>query len=279
MELKYRYFTDYDEKLANQLKKSNIQYKHINRNSSDIKMQALSFYLDKNQKKELSKGFVAVLFPFEKEYTYSEEEIEKSEYLKLICENPGVEITNENQACKYKCRHKGLFGKEKSHNRQQEKPFVVKCEPVSKNKHLFVDILDQGYLFCDNGLIELLQSNGITGIDYWKVFINNKESKRIFQLRGTDCIGGCDLTYMNKKERRCKYCGEKELSYRYYGEPLIVSRKLTEDFYETERVFGGYNDPATYIVSSKMYHLLKDNKQARGCSFIPVMIQKRNSII
>lgn len=240
-----------------------------------LKVQEISFYLDKDQKKELSKKFISVLFPIDKEYTYSEEEVEKSEYLRLICGNPSIEIINENQACKYKCIHKGLFSGEKVHNRQQEKPFVIKREPVSKNKHLFVDILDHGYLFCDNDLVELFLSNDITGIDYWKVIINNEESKRVFQLRGDSSIRGDDLTYKNKKERKCMYCGEKELSYSYFGEPLIVSQKLTKDFYETERVFGGYNDPAAYIVSLKMYHLLKDNKQCRGCSFIPVVIMPK----
>lgn len=161
---------------------------------------------------------------------------------------------------------------------KQIAPFRLLKTPSWGRRHFFAPYGLEDELFVDESVRRIFESNGITGVDFLKVYDKNgqRELLDIYQMKILHRLPEA-LVKDNAAISRvtlCPVCGrEKMLA--SGGAKMCFSKSIFQnatDIVKSAEIFGGLKGIAAnkMIINQKVYQVLKKNKLDRSLAFEPV---------
>ena len=264
------------EKLIRYLQKENIKYKLIGDDKLVPKMICFSCF-DYELTNELVKliKHEAIVSNF-----FSDEELLNASFLTLRPQNGCIEIVNEEEAFDFFCPIKSLFTNGKYRHKEQKADFVI--ANVSFPKTIFLLSEDSGkhYIFTRKETYDFLKKNKITGIVSRSVLQkqgNVLSESNLLQIGSDKKIPYKEIFCgENVKVKKCSFCGTYTINIMQDYQLMLKGKAqdYTDDFYQTEAVFGPGITKPLFVVSNKFYKLLVENKMNKGLTFEPVVFKE-----
>ena len=205
---------------------------------------------------------------------FSKAELEKAKLLVIRPKKQIIKIINGKEAFSHSCTW-NAFGITRVNHEWQIGTLAIAKEPsITTNTALWAS--DSGFaeIFADSRVYDLAASNNLSGINFEKVLLKNGQySNNIYQMTSKHLIQKEMIAVGHgEKIQKCPICGKEQFSinsaYQLY---LNNSEALVDcDFYTTDRIFGDGIAEPLFIISQRLYQLLKQNNLAKNVVFTPV---------
>lgn len=155
-------------------------------------------------------------------------------------------------------------------------PCVVSRPVKWRNKYFCSMDTDQSVLFCSEEARRILTENHVTGIEFQPVIKKSTRAPRedLYRLQSSYTISDKALLPLNNMESSlCPVCGQQRLrslgqKSRYGVWKDSIDKNI--DFCTTPPMFhfeSGYN---VFLISQRLYRILKENKMTRSLIFTPL---------
>lgn len=277
MRQKYYFHQLRTTELLDFLNRNKIQYKVSE--ESNVVPTFLTFTLWSNHSKTLAyldelkeMGISPLIFN-----EYTELDRKNAEYLWLWPQKQQIEIVDSDDAFRYECEYRSVFGKKCYGHEVQIGRATVRKDPPEKGKSVFWTE-DTGFsmLFADRKIKTEAEAAGITGLRCMDVILKSgKISERIVQLT-TDHIIPAEAIEKGHGERvnRCPVCGKEKYDINSGEYCLHIDfAKIPQgcDFCKTDDIYGGNIPFPLYIISQRFYRVLKDVGLTSGVKLSPIL--------
>ena len=284
MKTKRYYCTEYDENLYNILVKNNIKVK-ISEYNNIRKETWMSFTVYENgqgwdEYEPLLPTKINLI-----DYEYTEKEMNESKWFYVRSRCMKLDNYNEN-TFEYSCIKEYEVDGEKirvAYHELQVEPFAFKPIKWNDRNHIY-SAYEGSYhiMFCDDVVKELMINNNVNGIKFDKVLWAKKniELPNANQITTDNIIPdealvieGFEKGYVSIK--KCPICGR--ITYLPNNGFILGAKKdyLDEkvDIYRTNYLFGMARGLPRYVISKKVYKLLKDAKMTRNLEIRPLILK------
>lgn len=273
MKIIYRYNENYSKELENKLNKLKIKFRRVIIGETFDK---IIFKIVKGSllEKEIISSLKSEPLIF---VEYNNEELNNSDFLRIIPTSQKVEIINKEECFKSLCQKEDQFGIMRTYH--EEQIGKIKIKNIPKGSSLYS--LDTGFshIFADSNFHDMVEKNEIKGIKFNSVGTKTVETcKEFYQLLADNIIKFDDIKLnqgMNVKIERCLICKKKRIipiDETYQLSLNLKKAELTEDFYATEDIFGEGIPERYYIISQKLYQLIKNEKLDKNIRFVPIIL-------
>lgn len=207
---------------------------------------------------------------------YTPAELSEAKLLEIRPRKQNINIINRQQAYRYSCQWINPAGIKKVGHKEQLNIFAISKEPSNKTQTAFW-LADTGYdeIFTDNRIVDLVNRNQLTGIEFKNVSLRNGEySRYIYQIKSNNIIGREYFSLENGvRTIRCPLCEKEQYSlpntYQFHINHEVLETQ--SDMYMTERIFGEGIPYPIYFISQRFYQLLISNNLAGNLVLIPVV--------
>lgn len=281
MRKKHTYFVLYSQKLEQFLIDNKLQYEIVGDGILINKHISFSVFDDElihNKLKRMvhSKPITINVF--------TAEELNNAAYLTMRPTRNVVHITNEDDACVYKCKKKSLLGNIRYGHEQQIKPFCAK-KLNTKGRTVFFSP-DSGFssIFAKKEVSTLIEENNCIGLRYYELLTREGTGGAktgLIQLSSYNTIPMEKIIVDNLKDvKNCPVCGQIKIicSTDYQLKLRGTPSDLGDDYYATDAIFGDGIPFPLYLVSHKLYALISEAGMCRNVVFEPVLFSEQKGI-
>lgn len=278
MKLKLQYCVWYNEQLKSILEHKRIKYKIVGDDIIVRKQISFSVYQDDNV--NLPNRYLSSPPIVSKEF--STKELNTASYLTFLPRIHAIEIVNANRAFRFSCESKTLFGKIRYSHKEQIDSLTIKPYKLNQETTILASATGFGEIFARERFQEFIAKYEVKGIQCQPVFEYRNGSilkSNFSQLACDTIIPFHRISLLNvDKILRCSVCKKPKLvcSQSYQLILLCSDNELTDDAYITDSVFGEGISFPLFMVSQRIYQLMKKEKLARNVNFTPVLFQKDN---
>ena len=209
---------------------------------------------------------------------FSDEELCSADWLVMRPKSPKIDSRDES-TLEYSCKiekKSGNFVERGAYHHKQVSPFSLSPIKWSANNHIYSAYDGDNFVFCDDFFRNLLESRfcGVSflPVTWWK---KNIDLPNAHQLQINNVLPQSALVIPpSVSKSHCPMCGREK--YEINSEFILNVKKkylnASEDFYKTPEIFGTGRERSLWIVSNKVYVLLKSMKLTRGLIFEPVVL-------
>lgn len=276
MKKEYYYCDLYSDSLIELLKKNNVKYEILDYGTLVPKMVRFTV---------MEGHSIITLLP---DYSttkplitciYSKKELLDAEFLTLRPKKWIIDITNIDDVCEYSCERISYGGNLHYGHCTQKGSFTIAPFKGSDKTFFFSESTGCSVLFARKSVATVIRKNNITGILFFPVYQNTKNKEMVeadfWQLLSDEMI------YLNnicldepERIKKCPICGKTKIFNGQGYQLKLLSEKLAlnQDFYMTEAVFGDGIPCPLFIVSQKLYRLLKEQHFDKNVTFEPVIL-------
>lgn len=263
----YRYIEEYSKNLEQKLKELKIKYEIKN----FLDDERIIFKVNESIHNQLL-SFVKTKPLIFKEYT--KKELEEADYLQMIPESQKISINNLEECFQEGCVIIDENNIKRTYHKKQIKDISILNIP--KDSYYFYSV-DTGFseIFAKKIIVELISKNNLTGFNMRPVYdLKNNKIDNLYQLLANKEIGFNDIKLNgNEIVTNCPVCEKnKRIVVGNDYQLSLKNKKLDEDFYMTEAIFGEGIPCRLYLVSQRFYKLIKKEKMDKKVKFIPVVL-------
>lgn len=162
-------------------------------------------------------------------------------------------------------------------------PYIVKSA-IHWRKNFFASSLDENVLFCNDHARRILEAENLVGLDYFPVIhkASGMPMTDLYQLGS--CYTTLDTAIIPLHDSVpyvCDQCGMKMIIVKSTkGKYGVLEGKLSDDvdFYQTPPMIAGFSAKGVvgghseFIISQRMYQIMRANKIDRNLIFTPLDI-------
>jgi len=273
MKIIYKYNENYSKELENKLNKLKIKFKRV---TIDRIMDKITFKMVKGSL--LEKEIISLLNSEPLIFVeYNNKELNDADFLRIVPTSQKVKIINKEECFGSLCQIEDQFGIIRTYH--EEQMGKIKIKNVPKGSSLYSPDTGFSHIFADSNFYNMVKKNDIKGIKFNSVGTKTTETcKGFYQLLTDNIIKFDDVKLeigMNVKIENCSICKKKRIvpiDETYQLSLKIKKSDLTEDFYATEDVFGEGIPERYYIISQKLYKLIRKEKLDKNIRFVPIIL-------
>ncbi len=215
--------------------------------------------------------------------TYSNEELEKADYLMVRSVFTGFEAVNSYEVFFH---DSGVVVEKDNqsfvlseHCLQIEQPRILKGPVWRTTRQFCGSLTDSVGLYCSDYARNIIEKNGITGASFRPVYHakTGEPIKDLWQLWPQECQDfllpgeGVECSY-------CKTCGQRKYNISISRRCILYLNRdkipANIDVFQSPPLVGATIGVPVYIMARKAYHLLKEKNIIRSLVFEPIRVRK-----
>ena len=207
---------------------------------------------------------------------YTPAELSKADWLVIRPKKQCIDIINRADAYSYSCRWTTSAGLRKARHEVQKSLFTIAKEPSVKTSTAFW-APDTGFseIFTDQRIVDLAKENNLVGIDFKNVLLKNGDvSQSLYQITARHVLDRDFISFGHgEKHLTCPICGKSQYYINdAYQLHLAISKVNEEnDLYITERIFGEGRAYPLYVISQRLYQMIRSHNLAGNLMISPVV--------
>ena len=275
MRYRYYYFDRRKNEVAEFLNDNKIKYDVIDYGGDDVWLRFSIYSSMANADyctEELKKMNRKAIDVFAE---YTAKEYSEAKLLWMYPYNFFVDVLNVEESIRYACSWMSRSGWEVGNHPEQICDYVIHKVPSTKKTVAFhTNDTGSSDLYADYRIKQLVEEYQLKGFKFRNVYLKNGVCCDDFFQVEAPCIikEECMEFGYGEKVHRCPVCDRKHY---YLGNAIQLHLDLSKieeesDLYITEGIFGDGHPGPYYIISQKLYRLLKEKKLAGKLTFRPI---------
>lgn len=186
-----------------------------------------------------------------------------------------VSITNDEDAWLYICARPGYTGGN-AHVHDQEQIADLRIEKIpSRTKTVFYAAdTGESAIFADERVFNFVREHDISGMNFRSVWTaTGKPRENFYQITSDNIITRDQIARgFGEGYSECPYCYKKQiiLDNEHMLHLKMSESELQGDFCMTESIFGEGIAHPCYLISQRLYQLLKENKMLNSVTLEPI---------